>query len=364
MIEAIPATMKAWRLDRLGGELRLDVVPVPDPAPGGILVKIEATTLMSYLKAYVEGRLPAYHAPAGPFTPGGNGVGTIAKIGDRVWQLGPGQQVILSPLVRSAENVPDPAQILLGVTSFGPDSKKLQADWPDGTLAEYVVVPAAAVVPIDGFTDMEPAQLAGASRFVVPYGGLVRGRLAAGETLIVNGATGAYGSAAVLVAMAMGAGRVVAVGRNREKLARIGRIGGGAVVTMALTGDVAADAEALRAAADGGATMALDMIGGAQDARSTMACLNALRREGRLVLMGSVAVDLLVPYLQLMIRGVEIIGNFMHKPDAYRNVLGMMRVGRLDITVLEPKVFSLIELPAAMEAAAAASGFETVVVRP
>ena len=49
------------------------------------------------------------------------------------------------------------------------------------------------------------------SRCVVPYGGLVRGRLAAGETVIVNGATGAYGTAAVLVALAMGAGMVTAV---------------------------------------------------------------------------------------------------------------------------------------------------------
>lgn len=46
--------------------------------------------------------------------------------------------------------------------------------------------------------------------------GLVRGRLAAGETIIVNGATDAYGAAAVLVALALGAARVVAAGRNAK----------------------------------------------------------------------------------------------------------------------------------------------------
>ena len=50
--------MKAWRLDRLGGTLRLEDMPIPEPRPGGIVVRIEASALMSYLKAYVEGRLP------------------------------------------------------------------------------------------------------------------------------------------------------------------------------------------------------------------------------------------------------------------------------------------------------------------
>jgi alcohol dehydrogenase len=45
------------------------------------------------------------------------------------------------------------------------------------------------------------------TRCIVPFGGLVRGRLSAGETVIVNGASGPHGSAAVLVALAMGCGR-------------------------------------------------------------------------------------------------------------------------------------------------------------
>ncbi|MFZ2104589.1 MAG: hypothetical protein WAV18_04255, partial [Roseiarcus sp.] len=69
-------TMKAWRLDRLGGELRFEDVPMPEVRPGSILVRIEASTLMSYIKPYVEGRLPSYHVAEGGFTPGGNCVGS------------------------------------------------------------------------------------------------------------------------------------------------------------------------------------------------------------------------------------------------------------------------------------------------
>jgi len=364
MTDSIPAMMKAWRLSRLGGDLTFETVPIPEIRPGSILVKVEASTLMSYIKAYVEGKLPPYHAPDGAFTPGGNCVGTIQEVGRDVWQLKAGQRVLLSSLFRSAENVPDPAQLLIGVTSFGPASERLQADWPNGSLAEYTLLPASSVMPVEGFDDMPATQLIAAARFVVPYGGLVRGRLAAGETLIVNGATGAYGTAAVLVALAMGAGRVVAAGRNKDKLAKLHELGGQAVAPVALTGDVQKDAATLREAAGGGAEIAFDMVGGAQDPNSTLAAFNALRREGRLVLMGSLMVDLPVPYLQVMLNSIEIIGNFMHRPDAFRNILALVRAGRLDLGAVKPTVFPLADLVPAIDAAGSAGSLEQIVMQP
>jgi alcohol dehydrogenase len=73
--------MKAWQLDRLGGTLSFKDIPVPEPRPGSVLVRIEASSLMSYLKDYVEGKLPMYNPPKGAFTPGGNGVGVVHAIG-------------------------------------------------------------------------------------------------------------------------------------------------------------------------------------------------------------------------------------------------------------------------------------------
>jgi alcohol dehydrogenase len=357
--------MRAWRLDRLGGDLRLEEVSEPKPGPGGVVVRVEASTLMSYMKAYVEGRLPSYHAPTGSFTPGGNCVGAIEAIGPNVWQLEPGQRVILSSLVTSSEAVPDPAQMLIGITSFGPASERMQAVWRDGTLADRGLFPAASVTPIDDdLAKIEAPMLAVASRFVIPYGGLQRGRLAAGETLIVNGATGAYGSAAVLLAVAMGAGRVVAAGRNVAKLQALSRLAGNAVVPVALTGVVETDAAALRDAAMGGADMAFDMVGGVTDPSSTLGALHALRRRGRLVLMGSMSVDLPVPYLKLMLDSIEIIGNFMHQPAAYRNVLALVRAGRLDLGAITPLVYNLTDLPVAMAKAETAGSLEAVVVIP
>jgi alcohol dehydrogenase len=50
--------MKAWQLDRLGGILSFKDVAVPELRPGSVLVRIEASALMSHLKAYVDGQLP------------------------------------------------------------------------------------------------------------------------------------------------------------------------------------------------------------------------------------------------------------------------------------------------------------------
>jgi alcohol dehydrogenase len=80
--------------------------------------------------------------------------------------------------------------------------------------------------------------------------------------------------------------------------------------------------------------------------------------------MGSMAVDLPISYMQLMINSLEIIGNFMHPVDAYRKVLAMVRSGELDVRAITANVFPLAGLPAAMDAAARAGNLESVVVKP
>jgi alcohol dehydrogenase len=355
--------MKAWRLERLGGELSLKEIRKPEPRTGSVLVRIEASSLMSYLKPYVEGKLPAYNPPSGPFTIGTNAVGVVEAIGRDVWHVRPGQRVVLSSYFVADENVEDPAQILIGLTA-GAGAEAVLADWPDGTLAEYALMPVEAVSPAEGLDHFDAVHLAAVTRCIVPYGGLLRGRLAAGETLIVNGATGAYGTAAVLVGLAMGAGRVIAAGRNPAALDAVARAGGSRVSTVVLTGNVQADADALRNATGGGAQMAFDMVGQAGDPNSTLSALRSLRRRGRLVLMGSMTTDLPIPYTALMLNSWEIIGQFMYPAGAYLRLFDLLRSGLLDISPIRPRVFPLAALPEAMDTAAAASNLEYIVVQP
>lgn len=356
--------MKAWQINGLGGRLRLNEIAVPGVRPSSVLVRIEAQSLMSYLKDYVEGKLPAYRVPEGDFIPGGNAIGVIEAVGADVWHISPGQRVVVSSHLVAQENVPEPAQILIGVTSPGGVADAMQQSWRDGTLAEYALFPAPTITPLEGFEDFDLAQLAVITRCIVPFGGLIRGRLKAGETVIVNGATGAYGNAAVLVAVAMGAARVVAAGRDKEVLDAVAQAAGPRVVPVPLTGDVAKDAMSLRAAAGGGAHLAFDMVGGAKDPNSTLAALASLYRYGRLVLMGSSTAPVPINYMQVLFNSLEIIGNFMYPRDAYLTLLALLRSGQLNISAIVPKVFSLDDLPQAMEYAARAQSLECVIVVP
>ncbi|QBQ98885.1 zinc-binding dehydrogenase [Paraburkholderia pallida] len=354
--------MKAWQLTRLGGELKLVDLPTPEPRPGSVVVRMQTSAVMSYMRQYVAGELPVYHAPDRPFIPGGNGVGIVHSVGKDVWHMKPGQRVVISSHFVSSENVSNPAQILIGVTASGAAGHAMQSDWPDGTLAEYALLPASTLTPADADADFDATQLALFARFVVPFGGLLRGRLAAGETVAVSGATGAYGSAAALLAVALGASRVVAIGRNAKALHALAGYGRGRIVPVAVTGDAAQDAETIRDAARGPVDLAFDMVGNARDPNMTLAALRSLAREGRLVLMGSMAVDLPLPYTEVMLNGWEIMGQFMYPRDAFRRLLAVAGTGALEFGALRPMVFGMTELHAAIECAANASGLECVVV--
>ncbi|HWL88234.1 MAG TPA: zinc-binding dehydrogenase [Polyangiaceae bacterium] len=355
--------MKAWQLDRLGGALNFADIAIPEPRPGGVVVRIETSSLMSYMKDYVEGKLPIYSPPKERFIPGGNGVGVVHAIGPGVWHLKPGQRVVLSSHFVAQENVQNPAQILIGVTGHGSVAAQVQADWRDGTLAEYASFPASAVTVAEDLPRVNAVQLAVSMRYIVPFGGLLRGRLAAGETLVVSCATGAYGTAAVFVALAMGAGRIVVVGRNAKALEAVAEAGGRRVVPVAVTGDVQADAENIRTAANGGAHMAFDMVGNARDPNMTLAALRSLVQGGRLVLMGSMTAPLPIPYTEVMLNGWEILGQFMYPRDAYQRLLDLVRSGQLDMNAIRPRVYPLAALPEAMESAAKANHFECIVMQ-
>lgn len=331
--------MHAWQLDKLGGALVRVDLPIPEARPGTVVVRVEAVPLVSYMKAYLAGALPGYSAPDRPFIPGASGVGTIHAVGTGIYHLAAGTRVFVSPHLVAQEQVAEPAQMLLGLTAMGPDAKRLQADWPDGTLAEYAVVPARAVTPCD--LPHAPQQLALVSRFAVPFGGLVRGRLTAGETVAITGATGAFGGAAVRVALALGAGKVVACGRDRTQLAKLA---GPRVETVALTGDV----DQLREVR---ADLAFDIVGRATDPNATLAALHALRRGGRLVLMGSMTSPLPIDYTWFMRNNLELIGQFMYAPDAFARIFALVRAGLLALD-LPVRTFSLADLPAAIDVAA------------
>ena len=353
--------MKAWFLDRPGQPLALRDTAVPEVRAHAVLVKMEAVPLLSYTRAYTEGKLP-YAYPPGPFTPGTNGIGTVLAVGEGVRHLHAGQRVALNPYWIVDEAVSEPAQALLGLTGISADSAGMLAAFPHGTLREVAEMPAATLIPLDGLEHLPAERLAVLAKFAVPFGGLRRGRLAAGETVAVNGAGGYFGSGAVLAALAMGAASVVAIARRPEALQPLVEFGHGRVVPVVLSGNASSDAAAIRAAAGSGVDLAFDMVGQASDPHSTLAALHSLRRGGRLVLMGSMQGELPLPYGQMLLNNWELIGHFMYTRADYLALVSLARAGMLPLDAVEVRRFRLEDLEQAIDDAQTLQGLRSTVV--
>jgi alcohol dehydrogenase len=348
-------------LDEPGYPLTLRDEPAPEPRRGAVLVRMEAVPLLSYTRAYVQGKLP-YAFPPGPFSPGTNGVGRIEAVGEGVFGFRPGQRVAVNPYWRADETVSEPEQVLIGLTGISAGGAAMLAQFPHGTLREFAEFPASTIIALDGLDAVPSQLLAALGKFSVPFGGLRRGRLAAGETVVVNGATGYFGSAAVLAALALGASRVVALGRRAQALAPLVDLGRGRVKAVVLTGEGATDVAAIRQAAGGGADLAFDMVGHATDPNATLAALRSLRRNGRLVLMGSMEVALPIPYGEMLLNNWELIGNFMYTRADYLALVALVASGQLSLDAIDIVAYPFAQLEAAIDHAGQAQGLQCTVV--
>jgi hypothetical protein len=127
----------------------------------------------------------------------------VHGVGREVYHVKAGQRVVVSSHIVADENAPEPAQFLFGITA-GPAGKAFQTDWRDLTLAEYALAPKSSVTPVEGLDSTEAPALSVLPRFAVPYGGLLRGRLAAGETIAAFAEL--FDNVAVVGALKIGAG--------------------------------------------------------------------------------------------------------------------------------------------------------------
>ncbi|KAK6222821.1 hypothetical protein LQW54_000630 [Pestalotiopsis sp. IQ-011] len=161
-------------------------------------------------------------------------------------------------------------EMLMGLTDGATEkSKKLANDaWRDGCWTTHAVVPLENATPLG-----EEALVGGVSAIDVK----------AGETVIVGPATGGYGGAAFEVAAARGA-RVIAFGRNKDALAKL-KSHVPRVDTVLLTGDVDKDAAAFSALGPADAYIDFSPFQ-MQNPTHVGAGIRALRRRGRIVLMG------------------------------------------------------------------------------
>jgi NADPH:quinone reductase len=214
------ATMKAWCFDRYGkpSVLRLVERPIPVPGPNEVLIKVLASAINPSDVKNVSGH---FHTPL-PRVPGRDYAGITAggegRPGEEVWGSGP---------------------------AFGVAR--------DGTHAEYIVIPRT-------WMSIKPSTLtaAEAATIGVPYlaawWSLVEtARIAAGETVLITGVSGAVGNAATQIAHLRGA-RVIGADLSKENPS-------GADVLID-TSDHDLSTEVMRLTSGKGVDAALDTVGG------------------------------------------------------------------------------------------------------
>jgi alcohol dehydrogenase len=357
-------THKAWRL-HAHDDLRLDDVETPKPAPDGVLVRIEAGMVLSYMGRVLSGQVP-YSLPPMPFVPGTNAIARVIAVGENVSHARAGDRVFLSPHLRGDVPDSDPPQILIGLTTTvtTPAALAMQTRWRDGVFAEIAHWPAPCVTPLLDMDDKPATELIALAKLIVPFGGLQRTNMRGGETILINGATGYFGSGAVMLATSMGAGRVVAVGRKREALENLRDIFGPRVIPAVVTGNAETDLAIIRKAAGGRADVALDLLGAAKSTSTTLSCLRALKRGGRLVLMGSAEMPLELSFREMLANDWEVVGQFMYAREAPGQLARLAAEGLLDLKKIVVTTFNLADFKRAVDAAALMQGLDLTAVVP
>ncbi|MDF5730533.1 MAG: zinc-binding dehydrogenase [Rhizonema sp. PD38] len=353
--------MLAARLHEIGTSLKVEEVPEPALKPGGAIVRVLASHVPNFMSGIVSGKLDYYVMPL-PFIPGPGAIAVVEAVADDVFGLEVGQKVFCDINMATKSNNAPPEKILIGITALTPNAGSLQQLWRDGTFAEKVCYPAECLTPLEGAADVEPTTLASLNFLTIAYGGLLRGEVRPAQTLIVNGATGCMGASAVLVSLAMGVAKVVAVARNQETLDTLVQLDPKRVTSVALAGN-AEDAEKVKAAS-GGADVLLDCLGAVKDADPVLACINALSPGGTAVFIGGVQAEIPLPYFRIMIQELTIRGAFMYPRQVPKDLLRMISTGTLNLNAIKTHVFPLDKVNDAVSKAATLRGLEYSIVVP
>ncbi len=253
----------------LPGKLVIEEVPSPKAGSGQVVVSVKACGVNFPDTLIIQGKYQ--FKPEMPFSPGGEVAGIVKEIGEGVTRVKPGDRVI-------AFNT-----------------------W--GGFAEEMVVDADRTIPIPAAMDFVPA-----SAFVLTYGTSYhalkdRAEIKAGETMLVLGAAGGVGLAAIQLGKAMGA-RVIAAASSDEKL-KVCRDNGADELINYGSEDLRARVKAITAGK--GLDVVYDPVGGPYSEPA----LRDMAWKGRFLVVGFAAGDIpKVPLNLTLLKGCSIVGVF------------------------------------------------------
>lgn len=269
-------TMKAGLVREFGRPIEITEIPIPAITPREMLVKVDTAGIIFGEMLIATGKYQV--RPHLPFVPGTEFSGTVVEVGSGITSFAVGDRIAATGFVGDSRI----------------DRKVV------GSLAEYRAIPAENAVKVPDSVTLEQAALF-RSNNETSYFGLYKGALKAGETLLVMGASGGTGFAAVQIGKLLGA-RVIASCSSEQKR-RIAREAGA---------DVAIDSQAEdwreqvdRLTGGRGLDVVYDPVGGFQTERA----FRALGWNGRHVVIGFAAGEIpALPANLPLLKGASLVG--------------------------------------------------------
>jgi NADPH:quinone reductase-like Zn-dependent oxidoreductase len=308
--------MRAAIFSEHGGPevVRLADVPVPEPGPGQVRIAVRAASV-NHLDLWVRRGLRIETTM--PHIGGADVAGVVEAVGPDVDASILGTRVVVDPALDYEWYLSEGRG-----PAFREPPMRLLGEHVDGGFAQYVVVPARNLLQLPDDFAFEAAAAAGLV-FVTAWRGLLsRGGLRAGERVLVTGASGGVGTAAVQIARLAGA-TVFAVTSGARNVERVRALGAERVYDRL---EVEFSAELWKDTGKRGVHLILDSVGQAiweQNVRS-------LAVRGRLVTYGATTGGVgSTEIRRLFWKQLSIMGSTMGTPAEYREVMRLVFERRL-----------------------------------
>ena len=308
--------MKAAYFAEHGGPevLQYGDLPEPELAPGWVLVRVHAAAL-NHADLFVRAGWPGLKLKL-PHILGADGAGEVAEVGDGVMKWKPGQRVVINASVCLEQDE---------FTRSGQENLckhwELLGETLPGTYAEYVAVPAGNLLEVpDGFAFDKAA--AAALVYLTAWHSLVkRGKLQAGETLLIVGASGGVNTACIQIGKHLGA-QVIVVGSDAKKLKLAEELGAEKLIDRSKEEWSKA---AYMLTNKRGVDAVVDNVG-----TTFPMSLRALRKGGRLLTVGNTgAPKFEIDNRYIFSKHLSILGSTMGSYADFAEVMALVYAGKL-----------------------------------
>lgn len=365
-------TMLAARMHDATEPMRLERIPVPEPGPGDVRVRVHAVNVVPNLSNVLRmwaTWFPQNPLPTLPAVFGLDPAGEIDAVGDGVRGWAPGDRVYVNPgrfclacrACRGGDLMNCASYAFAGYFGFSRTSVELLDRYPGG-LAEYMSAPAYSLVRLPDGLDFNAAARFG--YLGTMYSALKKAAAGPGKSILVNGITGTLGLGAVLLAPALGLTELYGTGRNRDLLKAVADLLPGRLAVHSLL-DGPVD-EWVRGRTGGhGADIYIDALGPGAEHETFRQGLRALARGGSCVDIGAVMGDVAIDVHDLMDQQKKLIGSAWSTAGECQEMADMAGAGSLDLSPFEHVVFPLSGVNDAIDGLARRNGgFSNFIVSP